>query len=97
VKTLKTETVKGYFLSFDDDELENVRKELERRDYAPDASGMQEFLMDALFAPEKAEEKGPTTTENIISMGQEFIKNNPEVVRMGMSAAQKIIKNFRHS
>lgn len=91
MKLEKTKAVKGWFLACTDEEFDGIREELGRRDYEENASGLKEFLMDCLFAPEEEEHPRMKTSENLINMGQDFIKKHPEVVMMGKIAAQNLM------
>ena len=95
MKLEKGKAVSGFFISFTDEEIEGVREELKRRDYEENASGLKEFLMDCLFAPEDEEEPRRNVTENLIDMGQKFVKEHPEVLMMGKIAAQNLLKKIK--
>jgi hypothetical protein len=81
--------IKGYFLSFTDEEFSGVQEELKARDYSADPAGLKEFIMDELFAPEEELEN---PDKNIGEKIAGFIKENPALVNMGMNTLERLIK-----
>ena len=87
--------IEGFFISFPEDEIAEIKAELVRRGYGDDSDGVKEFLLEELF---EKDGKDPAT-DNFIEQTKRFFHENPETVTMGMSIlntlAGKMIKKIK--
>lgn len=80
--------IEGFFIPFEHEELEDVKKALDLLGYTQDGKGMKELLLDALFGD--TDVKREDSVERLIKTGREYIKAHPETVNMGFT----IVKNL---
>lgn len=81
--------IEGFFLEFSGEEIKDVRHALEIRGYSADGQGMKELLLDVLYG-DAGDEKG--AVDNLVNRTQDFLRNNPETVAMGMNLAMGLLQ-----
>jgi hypothetical protein len=88
MKETQTQAIEGFFIAFSPEEVKIVREELERQGYTPDGGGLKKLLLDIMYddGPEEKE----SDTERFVRKAQNFLKENPATVKMGMSALKGI-------
>jgi len=86
--------LEGFFLSFTDEEADDIRAALKYEGYAPDGEGLKEFLIDSLFGDPKPEE-AHSPTDEFITKARKFVTDNPETVRFGMNVATGLFNKIR--
>jgi len=84
--------IQGFFISFTDEELEDVKKALDLLGYTPDGEGMKELLLDALYGD--GNDGQESDTERFIRKSRDYIKTHPETVNMGISALKSLAGMF---
>lgn len=87
--------IEGFFLSFSEDELKAVREELERLEYTPDAQGMRNYLLDAMFgervgATNASPDENPT--EEFIRKARDYVAKNPEKIQVGIDVVKGLVR-----
>jgi len=87
--------IEGFFISFPEAEIAEIKAELIRRGYADDSGGIKDFLLDELF---RGNGKDPAT-DNLIGQTRRFFDEHPETVMVGMnilnSLAEKMMKKIK--
>jgi len=84
--------IRGFFISFTDEELDDVQKALDLLGYTPDGQGMKDLLLDTLYGDE--DDDGESNTERFIRKSREYIKTHPETINMGISALKNLAGMF---
>jgi hypothetical protein len=84
--------IRGFFISFTDEELDDVQKALDLLGYTPDGQGMKDLLLDTLYGDE--DDDGKSNTERFIRKSREYIKTHPETINMGISALKNLAGMF---
>jgi hypothetical protein len=79
--------IKGFFISFTEKEISDVREELLARGYESGGEGIKEFLMDSLFEEEPEEVK-----KNFDEKISDLLKSHPEMVALGRTALMNLLK-----
>ena len=86
-----SERIEGFFLSFDEEEIKDVKEELVAQGYTGDSAGLKAFLMEMLFA-ESEEVPDDGRTDEVIGRVQNFIRENPQTVEMGLNLVAGMLK-----
>jgi hypothetical protein len=89
--------IEGFFIAFEKEELEDVKKALDILGYTPDGEGMKDLLLDALYGDAGADDEKESDTERFIKKSREYIKTHPETVSMGISALKSLAGMFGKS
>jgi len=84
--------IQGFFITFSEEELDDVRKALDLLGYTPDGQGMKDLLLDALYGDGNDNEE--SDTERFIRKSREYIKTHPETINMGISALKNLAGMF---
>ena len=84
--------IEGFFIAFEKEELEDVKKALDLLGYSPDGEGMKDLLLDALYGD--GDDGKESDTERFIKKSREYIKTHPETVNMGISALKSLAGMF---
>jgi len=87
----KIRQIEGFFIEFGNEELKEIKEELERRGYTPDCAGIKEALSDYLLGED---DDGPVTsdTERIITKARKFVDENPATIKFGLDTIAGIAK-----
>jgi hypothetical protein len=87
----QSKQIEGFFVPFEDEELEDVKKALDLLGYTPDGLGMKDLLLDALFG-DGSDKEGDT--ERFIRKSREYIKTHPETVSLGITTLKNLADIF---
>jgi len=85
--------IEGFFLEFTKEEISDIREELSRLDYTPDAKGIKEFFLDAMFNEE--EEDDIPASDGVIEKAAKFVRENPEAVNIGLQTIKTLFSKGR--
>jgi hypothetical protein len=91
----QSKEIQGFFVPFENEELEDVKKTLDLLGYTPDGMGMKDLLLDALYGDMDDEKE--SDTERFIKKSREYLKTHPETVNMGISALKSLANMFGKS
>lgn len=84
--------IEGFFIPFEHEELEDIKKALDLLGYKQDGEGMKELLLDALFNDGDTERED--SVERLIRKGREYIKTHPETVNMGFAVVKNLAQQI---
>lgn len=80
--------ITGFFLSFSDEEMNDVKRRLELFGYKPDGEGLKKLVVESLCDMEEGEEEPASPTDAVIGHVRDYLEKNPEQVMMGIAAVK---------
>lgn len=79
--------IAGFFLSFTDEEMSDIRRRLELFGYTADGDGLKKLLIETLCNMEEdGDEDFESPTDRVIGTVTDYLEKNPEKVLMGIAA-----------
>lgn len=79
--------IEGFFIEFNDEEITEVKKELELRGYSPDNKGIKELIIDCLSDYDEPEQD---KTGDFIGKASKYISENPEKITAGIETLNNL-------
>jgi hypothetical protein len=80
--------ISGFFISFTDEEMSDIRRRLELFGYKPDGDGLKKLVTETLCEMEVGgeDEEFESPTDRLIGALHNHLEKNPHHVLMGMAA-----------
>lgn len=82
--------ITGYFISFNNDELADIRRRLELFGYTADSDGLKQLITDTLCNMEEGGEIEESATDRLIKSATDYVSNNPQTILMGIKAIKNV-------
>jgi len=86
--------ITGIFLSFQEKELDEIKRRLDLFGYKPDGEGLKELIVDTLCDMEK-DKDFESPTDKLINTASRYLEQNPEHILIGLDALKSVARMIK--